>query len=92
MGGGLYNAAEIGAGPRDGFMLSISEKLSAPIARVRIITESSVLVFGFLLGGPVFIFSIIFTFIQSPIFQSTYLHFNRIIEKITAGRIKKSVS
>lgn len=91
-GGGLYNAAEIGAGPRDGFMLSISEKLTAPIARVRMITESLVLVVGFLLGGPVFIFSIIFTFIQSPIFQFTYLRMNRVIAKLTAGSLKKRAS
>ncbi|MFP3489268.1 hypothetical protein R0K20_16890, partial [Staphylococcus sp. SIMBA_130] len=30
-GGGMYNAAGLGAGPRDGFMLSIAEKLGAPI-------------------------------------------------------------
>ena len=30
-GGGLYNAAQIGAGPRDGFMLSISDKVGLSI-------------------------------------------------------------
>lgn len=73
IGGGVYNAAGVGSGPRDGFMLSIADKLRVPIRRVRIITESIVLVIGFLLGGPVFIFTLIFTFIQSPIFQFFYL-------------------
>lgn len=73
IGGGVYNAAGVGSGPRDGFMLSISDKLNAPIRRVRIITESGVLVLGLLLGGPVFIVTFIFTFVQSPIFQFTYL-------------------
>lgn len=91
-GGGLYNAAKVGSGPRDGFMLSISEKLSAPIGRVRIITESGVLIFGFLLGGPVFIFSIIFTFIQSPIFQFTYLRFEHIISQMVTIGVKKRAS
>ncbi len=72
IGGGMYSAARIGAGPRDGFMLSISDKLGTSISRVRIGTESIVLVIGWLLGGPVFIFTFIYTFIQSPIFQFAY--------------------
>ncbi|MUK88930.1 hypothetical protein GMD78_11045 [Ornithinibacillus sp. L9] len=82
--GGVYNAARVGSGPRDGFMLSVSEKLGAPIRRVRIITESSVLVGGLLLGGPVFVFTFIFTFIQSPLFQYAYLHFVRLIDRLSA--------
>lgn len=73
LGGGMYNAAHVGSGPRDGFMLSISDKLNVPIRRVRIIIESSVLILGFLLGGPVFIMTFIFTFVQSPLFQFSYL-------------------
>src|SRR5699024_642749 len=69
IGGGLYNAAGVGSGPRDGFMLSISDKTGASIRKVRIITESSVLLLGILLGGPVFLVTFVFTFIQSPIFQ-----------------------
>ncbi|HLS65445.1 MAG TPA: YitT family protein [Pseudogracilibacillus sp.] len=73
IGGGLYNAARLGAGPRDGFMLSISDKTGASIGKVRIITETSVLVLGLLIGGPVFIVTFIFTFVQSPIFQYVYV-------------------
>ncbi len=73
IGGGMYSAAGLGAGPRDGFMLSISEKLGTSIRKVRIITESLILVIGLLLGGPVFIFTFIYTFIQSPIFQFSFL-------------------
>ncbi|MEN2767922.1 YczE/YyaS/YitT family protein [Ornithinibacillus xuwenensis] len=83
-GGGLYNAAEVGAGPRDGFMLSISDKLNAPVGRIRIIVESFVLLIGLFLGGPVFVFTFIFTFIQSPVFAFTFSKFKRaifIIEK-----------
>lgn len=82
VGGGLYNAAKLGAGPRDGFMLSISDKTGYSIGRVRIVTETSVLVIGLLIGGPVFVFTFIFTFIQSPIFQFSYLRFLKIREKI----------
>ena len=78
-GGGMYNAAGVGSGPRDGFMLSIAQKLNVPIRRVRIITETAVLVIGFFLGGPVFLFTIIFTFIQSPIFQFSYIKLTELI-------------
>ena len=81
IGGGIYNAASVGSGPRDGFMLSIADKTGASIGKVRIIIESAVLVLGLILGGPVFIFTLIFTFIQSPIFQWTYLNFKKIIDQ-----------
>lgn len=54
IGGGLYNSAQVGSGPRDGFMLSIADKTNAPIGRVRIIVESFILLLGLILGGPVF--------------------------------------
>ncbi len=82
IGGGLYNSAEVGAGPRDGFMLSISDKLGAPIGRIRIIVESLVLVLGLILGGPVFWFTFIFTFIQSPVFAYTFEKFKGILALI----------
>lgn len=88
-GGGMYNAAGVGSGPRDGFMLSIADKLQAPIGRIRIITESVVLVIGFLLGGPVFLFTIIFTFIQSPLFQYSYLKLSNLIRRLESKYVKK---
>lgn len=88
LGGGMYNAAGVGSGPRDGFMLSISDKTGAPIRRVRIITESSVLVIGLLLGGPVFIFTFLFTFIQSPLFQYFYLKIRTFINYLEKQSIE----
>ncbi len=73
VGGGIYNGAGIGSGPRDGFMLSISDKTSVSIGKVRIMTETSILLLGLFIGGPVFIFTFIFTFVQSPIFQFVYM-------------------
>ena len=51
IGGGMYVAAGIGAGPRDGFMLTISDKTGLSISRARIIVECIVLVIGFMLGS-----------------------------------------
>lgn len=78
-GGGLYNSAELGAGPRDGFMLSISDKLGRSVGLVRIVVETLVLLIGYVLGGPVFLFTFIFTFIQSPIFAYIFKRFKTII-------------
>lgn len=89
IGGGVYNAAGVGSGPRDGFMLSISDKLGQPIGRVRIVTETSVLLIGLLLGGPVFIFTFIFTFIQSPIFQASLLKGRKMITVLEERFFKK---
>lgn len=92
IGGGVYNAAGVGAGPRDGFMLSISDKLGTSIGRVRIITESSILVIGLILGGPVFVFTFIFTFVQSPIFQLTYLKSSNYMKYLEASKQQKKIS
>lgn len=82
LGGGMYSAAGIGAGPRDGFMLSISEKTGISISRVRIMMECLVLMVGLLIGGPVFIFTFIYTFIQSPIFQGSFHFCSRWIDNL----------
>lgn len=92
IGGGVYNAAGVGAGPRDGFMLSIADKLRTSIGRVRIITESSILVLGLILGGPVFVFTFVFTFIQSPIFQFIYLKSSNYIEQLEASKLRQKSS
>jgi uncharacterized membrane protein YczE len=53
-------------------MLSLSEKTGFSISRVRIMMECFVLFIGLLIGGPVFIFTFVYTFIQSPIYQRSF--------------------
>ena len=84
VGGGIYNAPGVGSGPRDGFMLSISDKTGFSIGKVRIAIETFVLLIGLLIGGPVFVFTFIFTFIQSPIFQYTYLECRKMLDSIAS--------
>jgi uncharacterized protein len=91
-GGGLYNSAQIGAGPRDGFMLSIAEKLGKSVGLIRIIVESLVLLIGLALGGPVFIFTFIFTFIQSPVFAFTFNRFKSVFNQIERKLQEKQYS
>ncbi len=81
IGGGMYSAAGFGAGPRDGFMLSLSDKLGYSISKTRIAVESMVLIVGLLLGGPVFVFTFIYTFIQSPIFQFSFQKVTRVLKE-----------
>lgn len=92
IGGGLYNSVGLGAGPRDGFMLVISEKTNFSIRAVRITTESLVLIIGLLIGGPVFIFSFIFTFIQSPVFQYSYEKLTRLLRLVERKYFRKKES
>jgi uncharacterized protein len=80
IGGGMYVAAGLGAGPRDGFMLSISNKTKLSVSQARILVESFVLIIGFILGGPVFIATFLYTFIQSPVFQRSMSLFNSLLE------------
>lgn len=78
LGGGLYVSGGVGAGPRDGFMLSISERFSLSVAKARIVVELVVLGIGFLLGGPIFWVTFIYTVILSPIFQFSLKYFTRL--------------
>ena len=82
IGGGLYVSGGVGAGPRDGFMLSISERFRWSVSKARILVESIVLVIGFLLGGPVFWVTFIYTFILSPIFQFSLKFFLRLQSRL----------
>ena len=82
LGGGMYVAGGVGAGPRDGFMLSISERTGLSVVKARILVESIVLAIGYLLGGPVFWVTFVYTLILSPIFQFSLKFFSRLRAQI----------
>ncbi len=91
--GGMYVAGGIGAGPRDGFMLSISDRTKLSVSKARILVESVVLIIGWLMGGPVFIVTFFYTLLFSPIFQFTLKFFVALREKISnkATRLETKV-
>ncbi|MBS4193193.1 YitT family protein [Bacillus sp. FJAT-49705] len=64
---GLYVSADLGAGPRDSFMLLIVEKTGWSIPWVRNGIEVLVLLIGWLLGGPIGIGSVFIAFGLGPI-------------------------
>lgn len=90
LAGGMYNAAGVGSGPRDGFMLAVSYKWNIPIGRMRIITETGIVLLGFILGGPVFLFTFLFTLIQSPLFQYSYLKIKRFVDRFKINAIARA--
>lgn len=92
LAGGMYNAGGVGSGPRDGFMLAVSNRWNIPIGRMRIITETSVVLIGFLLGGPVFLFTFLFTLVQSPLFQYSYLKITQFIDRFERRENKRRIS
>jgi uncharacterized membrane protein YczE len=55
----FYMGVQLGAGPRDGLMLGLVKKLDKQVAYVRAGIEGTVLVLGYLLGGPVGIGTVI---------------------------------
>lgn len=60
-GMGIYLSAQLGSGPRDSFMLAMNAKMGWSIAKSRRIMEITVLGIGWMLGGPVFIGTVIFS-------------------------------
>lgn len=67
IGSGFYLTANLGPGPRDGWMTGIQRITKVPIGRVRTIIEIIVLVIGWQLGGIFGIGTIIFAFLIGPI-------------------------
>lgn len=64
---GLYIAADFGPGPRDGLMTGLVRITGWRVWIVRTLIEGTVLVVGFLLGGPVGVGTVIFAFGVGPL-------------------------
>ncbi len=66
---GMYIGAGLGKGPRDGLMIALSERSGWPVRRVRTLMEASVLLAGWLMGGPIGVGTVIFTLAIGPATQ-----------------------
>lgn len=69
LGSGLYLAADLGPGPRDGLMTGLHHRFGWSIRRARTAIELTVLVIGFLLGGTIGLGTILFAFGIGPVVQ-----------------------
>ena len=67
IGSGLYLTANLGPGPRDGWMTGLQKASGIPISRVRAAIEVSVLALGWLLGGTFWVGTILFTILIGPV-------------------------
>jgi uncharacterized membrane protein YczE len=74
---GLYLAADLGPGPRDGLMTGLHHRFGWSIAWARLGLELAVLAVGWLLGGTVGIGTIVFAFGIGPIVQVALGAFDR---------------
>lgn len=63
---GLYLAANLGAGPRDGLMTGLQAITGLPIATIRIAIEVTVVAMGWYLGGVVGVGTVLFAFGVGP--------------------------
>ena len=67
IGSGLYLTANLGPGPRDGWMTGLQKASGIPIGRVRGAIEVSVLALGGLLGGTFWVGTILFAVLIGPV-------------------------
>ena len=67
IGSGFYLTANLGPGPRDGWMTGLQRITNIPIGRVRTSIEVMVLIIGWRLGGIFGIGTIIFAILIGPI-------------------------
>lgn len=61
IGIGIYISSRCGAGPRDSLMIALTEVTGWKVQHIRLAMELIVLCLGWLLGGPVFIGTILFS-------------------------------
>ena len=69
IGTGMYITSKLGAGPRDGLMLVLADRLHWSIRKVKTWMEIIVLSIGYILGGPVFIGTLIISIFIGPLMQ-----------------------
>ena len=71
MGSGLYLAADLGPGPRDGIMTGLHQRFGWSIRTIRFTLEVAVLALGWLLGGTVGVGTVAFALLVGPLVQGS---------------------
>lgn len=71
VGFGIYLNGNLGAGPRDSFMLGVAKFTGKTPGTVKTIMEGSAIIIGWLLGGPVGLGTIVYTALVGAIMQWT---------------------
>ncbi|MFC0561858.1 YczE/YyaS/YitT family protein [Halalkalibacter alkalisediminis] len=79
---GIYIAPRCGAGPRDSLMLALQEKTGWKVQYVRGLMEIAVLTLGWMMGGTVFIGTLLFCFGIGSVLGITLPQCQRIFDLI----------
>ena len=82
--------SDAGTGPNDLVAIVISDKLSKPFGRVRIIVDFCFVAIGFLLGGAVGIGTIISAFLVGPIAGDFLPYSEKIVDRVISAVIRKA--
>lgn len=78
-GTGMYIAADIGAGPSDWFSLAVAERTGISYSKTTTFTEMSAVILGFILNGPVFIGTVLFSLFYGTIMVFSLKIWKRIV-------------
>lgn len=81
-GSGMYVMAKRGTGPRDGLTLALCRITGWSVRKVRTLLEVLVLIIGWLLGGPVFIGTLIAALLFGPVMQLSMKLWETWIERL----------
>lgn len=81
-GAGIYVAPAVGAGPRDSLMLYIVEKYKVSVKVVRTVIEVLVAFFGWLLGGPIGIGTVLIALLIGQIMHYSLPQSRKVLGKI----------
>jgi uncharacterized membrane protein YczE len=77
LGSALYLPAGLGAGPRDGLMMGLHDKLGWSIRLSRTAVEAVALAIGWLMGGTVGVGTLVFAFGIGPVVQASLTYARR---------------
>ncbi|MEZ5830119.1 MAG: hypothetical protein R3D05_02970 [Dongiaceae bacterium] len=79
LGSALYLPAGLGAGPRDGLMMGLHDKLGWSIRLSRTAVEACALAIGWLMGGTVGVGTLVFAFGIGPLVQASLAQARRFL-------------
>lgn len=82
---GLYIAPQCGAGPRDSLMLALTERTGWKVQWIRISMEAVVLIIGWILGGPVFLGTLLYVFGTGTMVGFTLPQCRLLVDRVIGG-------
>lgn len=68
----FYLSSNLGAGPRDGLMIGLVQKLNKSVSLIKTVIEISVLIIGYILGGPLGIGTVLIAISFGTILQTIF--------------------